>query len=181
MGIRTACAYPWHTLWLACGDCILAPPSIAPPLVLGLPVVFAGGELPFSPPRLGSSPLPKIGQRAIAHLVCVWHSHGLAERPPFGWGFSQGLQRGNPTFAPCPGFFGFRRTLCPTAVNCLVFASGWIPGSRVFSATPLPLGLPLSPWIGCIFPFPGKCVQNGRWPCLPFLVHRVVILGFCRV
>src|SRR5580693_5358453 len=109
MGIRSACAYPWHTLWLARGDWVLAPPSIAPPLVLGLPVVFTGGELPSSPPRLGSSPLPEIGQRATAHLVRIRHSHRLAERPPFSWGFSQGLQHGNPTFAPCPGFFGFFR------------------------------------------------------------------------
>ena len=107
MGTRTACAYPWHTLWLARGDWVLAPPSIAPPLVLGLPVVLAGDELPSLSPCLWCSPLPEIGQRAIAHLVCVRHSHGQAVRPPFGWGFSQGLQRGNPTFAPCPGFFGF--------------------------------------------------------------------------
>ena len=145
MGIRTACAYPWHTLWLACGDWVLAPPSITPPLVLGLPVVFAGGELPSSPPRLGSSPLPEIGQRAIAHLVCVRHSHGQAVRPPFGWGFSQGLQRGNPTFAPCPGFFGFSANPLPNGGKSPRFASGWISGSRAFPATPLPLGLPLSP------------------------------------
>jgi hypothetical protein len=154
MGIRTACAYPWHTLWLACGDWVLAPPSIVPPLVLGLPVVFAGGELPSSPPHLGSSLLPEIGQRAIAHLVRVRHSHGLAERPPFGWGFSQGLQRGNPTFALCPGFFGFfRRTLCPTAVNHLVSPAVGLSG---LLGHPPPLGLPLSLPGGVRLPHPSR-------------------------
>jgi hypothetical protein len=129
---------------LARGDWVLAPPSIAPPLVLGLPVIFAGGELPSLSPRLGSSPLPEIGQRAIAHLVHVQHSHGLAERPPFGWGFSQGLQCGNPTFAPCPAFQVFSANPLPNGSKSPRFTSGGISGSGVFLATPPPLGLPLS-------------------------------------
>jgi hypothetical protein len=124
-------------------------------------------------------PLPEIGQRAIAHLVCVRHSHGQAEHSPFGWGFSQGLQRGNPTFAPCPGFFGFfRRTLCPTAVNRLVSPAVGLSGPGFSQPPPFRSACPCPPLGGVRLPLLGKCVQNGRWPRLPFLVHRVVILGF---
>jgi hypothetical protein len=103
-----------------------------------------GWRIALPPPRHWSSPLPEIGQRAIAHLVCVWHSHGQAERSPFGWGFSQGLQRGNPTFASCPGFFGFSANPLPNGSKSPRFASGGTLGSWVLSATPPPLGLPLS-------------------------------------
>jgi hypothetical protein len=83
----------------------------------GAPCCPCGWRIALPPPRHWSSPLPEIGQRAIAHLVCVRHSHGQAVRSPFGWGFSQGLHRGNPTLAPCPGSSGYGTPLCPRAVN----------------------------------------------------------------
>jgi hypothetical protein len=79
----------------------LAPPSIASPSVLGLPVVLADGESPSLPLAIGLRCSPK----------------GQAVRPPFSWGFSQGLHRGNPTLALCPGSLGYGAPLCPMAVN----------------------------------------------------------------